>query len=65
MGSVRTAVFAVAGLLWARPAFSGGSDVQARVISFVTSSNTEYTLVVAPVTSSQPEPYPESYLNIT
>jgi hypothetical protein len=62
MEPVRATLFTLAGLLATSPIFAGGSYVQARVVSFVTSSDTDYTLVVAPVTPSQPEPYPDPYM---
>jgi hypothetical protein len=59
---VHVSLFALVGLLTAAPVLAGGSDVQVRVVSFVSSSDTDYTMVVTPVTPSQPEPYPDPYM---
>jgi len=62
MGLVRATLFTLAGLVAGTPVLAGGSDVQVKVVSFVTRSDTDYMLVVTPVEPSQPELYPDPYM---
>ena len=54
-------VFALIGLVTSAAVKAGGSDVRVTVVSFV-ASNSDYTLVVAPVAASQPDPYLDPYM---
>ena len=56
------ALFALSGLLGTADVLAGGSDVQVAVVSFVASSDIDYTLVVEPITPPRTEQYPDPYM---
>ncbi len=56
------ALLALSGLLGTAAAVAGGSDVQVVVVSLVASNDSDYTLVVEPVTPPQPGQYPDPYI---
>jgi hypothetical protein len=62
MRHVLVALFGFSGLLGTADVLAGGSDVEVAVVSFVASSDIDYTLVVEPVTPSPTEQYPDPYM---
>jgi hypothetical protein len=50
-------------LLASGAALAGGSYIRVEVVSFTSSSASDYTLVVEPIAPAQPEPYPDPYMS--
>ena len=62
MGRLSVTVIVLCGLFGSGAALAGGSDVPVRVIAFSASADSDYTLVVEPVTPAKPDAFPDPYL---